>query len=72
MAETETDATREPESGSVSEVDNLGDAGPIQPDQSVAGAPDDPDEPGEAGGEGPVQEGRQGPNAVTGNESQER
>lgn len=65
MSDTDTDPTREPESGSVSEVDNLGDGGPIQPDQSVAGAPEKDE------GEGPVQEGRQGPNAVTGNESQE-
>lgn len=49
MSEQESD-------GQVSEVDNLGDGGSIQPDQSVAGAPDDDD----------VQEGRQGPNARTG------
>ncbi|WP_030485005.1 hypothetical protein [Nocardioides aequoreus] len=49
--------------GSVSEVANLGDGEPISPDQSVAGAPDD--------GNGEVQEGRQGPNAVTGDETQD-
>lgn len=51
----------EQQSGSVSEVDNLGDGAPIDPDQSVAAAPEDDD----------VQEGRQGPNARTGNESRD-
>jgi len=48
--------------GAVSEVANLGDGEPISPDQSVAGAPGS-----ESDG---VQEGRQGPNAVTGDESE--
>ncbi|GAB3992449.1 hypothetical protein GCM10028771_15230 [Nocardioides marmoraquaticus] len=42
--------------GAVSEVANLGDGTPIDPDQAVGGAPD-PE----------VQEGKQGPNARTGN-----
>ena len=46
----------EQEGGAVSEVANLGDGGPIEPDQAVGGSPD-PD----------VQEGKQGPNARTGN-----
>ena len=49
MSEQESD-------GQVSEVDNLGDGGSIEPDQSVAGKPDDDG----------VQEGRQGPNARSG------
>ena len=53
MSEQESD-------GQVSEVDNLGDGGAIQPDQSVAGAPDDD-----------VQEGRQGPNARSGARAEE-
>lgn len=47
--------------GAVSEVDNLGAAEEIQPDQSVAAAP------GEEGDD--TEEGRQGPNAVTGEEN---
>lgn len=43
--------------GAVSEVANLGDGTPIDPDQAVGGSPD-PE----------VQEGKQGPNARTGNE----
>ncbi len=49
------------ESGQVSEVSNLEDAGgPIMPDQAVAGAPD--------AESGTVQEGKTGPNALTGQE----
>jgi hypothetical protein len=58
MAHTEDD--QQDQGGSVSEVANLGDAEEIQPDQSVAGAPES--ESGE------TQEGRQGPNARTGDE----
>jgi hypothetical protein len=47
--------------GQVSEVANLGDNDPIQPDQSVAGKPD----------EDGVQEGRQGPNARSGARAEE-
>lgn len=55
-----TDDQQHDEGGSVSEVANLGEAEEIQPDQSVAGAPEN--------GGGKAQEGRQGPNARTGDE----
>lgn len=57
--EPETSQDREDddqEGGTVSEVHNLGDGSPIDPDQAVGGSPD-PE----------VQEGKQGPNARTGN-----
>lgn len=60
---TDGDTDGDTDGGAVSEVANLGDGEPISPDQSVAGAPG-----GESEG---VQEGRQGPNAVTGDESQQ-
>lgn len=59
MSQTPDDEQQE---GAVSEVANLGEGEPISPDQSVAGAPGDESEG--------VQEGRQGPNAVTGDESE--
>lgn len=46
------------EEGQVSEVDNLGEAGEIEPADAVAGHPDDRD----------VQEGAAGPNARTGDQ----
>jgi len=57
-ADDRDDAPRdEQEGGAVSEVANLGDGAPIDPDQAVGGSPDPQ-----------VQEGKQGPNARTGNE----
>lgn len=60
----EPDLQDDSEGGAVSEVANLGEGEPISPDQSVAAAPGSEDEG--------VQEGRQGPNAVTGSETQQQ
>ena len=60
---SEQPASQESSGGQVSEVSTMeGAAEPIMPDQSVAGAPD--------ADSGEVQEGRQGPNARTGDEDE--
>lgn len=58
-----TDAKKdEPDTGQVSEVGSLDDAGTVFPEDAVAGYPLDDDEGGD------VQEGAAGPNARTGDE----
>lgn len=52
----ENEATTGDEDGQVTEVGSLSDAGPIEPDQAVAGAPE--------GESGETDEGAAGPNAI--------